>query len=228
MPCFRARVYELLKYPHYAAAITYLGLMFWHCGNQSNSWYYLYATVVVFSLSLLGRLIFKTSAILGYNWSHQNFATVQCLDKSLLKVTVVTPSIKPWSPGQHVFLRFLPIRVFANHPFTITSIFKPSAEYQEMKFLIRPYRGFTAMLHSLAVASPSSELSLLVDVGGPYGGIGLALDKRYNAIILVAGCGGISSMLSWLLYLSRKLGRDDYLTNNAVLLWAFREEEDIE
>ena len=196
--------------------------MFWHCGNEGNSWYYLYATVAIFGFSLLGRVFFKTSSIVGKRWFENNMATIQPLGRSMLKVCVFAPATESWNTGQHVFLRFPSIRIFANHPFTIASIpANLGGDHQEMVFLIRPYRGFTAILHSMAVSSPSAELTLSVDVGGPYGGLGLALERRYQSVILVAGGGGISSVLPWLLQLAEKMRvGEDCLTREVILVWA--------
>jgi predicted ferric reductase len=201
--------------------------MFWHCGNEGNSWYYLYASVAVFVVSLLGRLFLKTSSIFGMRWFQRNTATVQALGPSMVKVSVFTKS--NWKPGEHAFLRFPTIRTFANHPFTIASIPDPkSTEHQEMVFLVRPYQGFSAILHSMAVASPSSELSLSVDVGGPYGGQGRAIERRYDSVVLVAGGGGISSVLPELLHLTRVLGTEKSVTQEVVLIWAVQHEDALE
>jgi NAD(P)H-flavin reductase len=195
--------------------------MYWHCNNEGNSWYYMHASVAVFSASLLGRLFFKTSSIFGYRWIHKNTATIQSLGLSMVKISVFTKA--KWVAGQHAFLRFPSVKVLANHPFTIVSICdSTSSETQEMVFLVRPQKGFSAVLHSMAVASPSSELTLSIDVGGPYGGLNYALERRYDSVILVAGGGGISAVLPELLHLSQLVGTENCITREIILVWAIR------
>ncbi len=82
----------------------------------------------------------------------------------------------------------------------------------------------------MAVASPSSELSLPVDIGGPYGGLNRPLEKRYDTVILVAGGGGISSVLPWLICLAGKMaaGNEVCVTREVVLIWAIKDVDALE
>ncbi|KAF4635307.1 hypothetical protein G7Y89_g2795 [Cudoniella acicularis] len=135
LPIVRTAFYELFKYFHYAAAVTYLGFMFWNTGNEGNSWCYLIPA-------------------LGY---------------------------------------------IKNHPFTISSVPSQttgiSAEHNSLVFLVKPFSGFTAVLHFTSLTLEAPEKSFGVDLGGPYGCIRYKLEHGYDSAILVAGGVGITAVV---------------------------------
>ena len=234
-PWFRQKCYELFVHTHIAAAIAYLGTMFWHCDNTGDSWYYLWATVAIWFIQLGARAWDKTSIFEVRQKVRTGTAHVQVLDDeagqaAMLRITVHTAL--RWTPGQHVLLRFPKLAILDNHPFTIASVTGKSKDVEdtdvqtnELLFLVRPYSGVTKRLlqHATAHASSNSIVepanasssplkvkakeSHHVSIDGPYGGLEQhrAMHRLYDHVILVAGGGGVSAMLPWLTSLSRHI-----------------------
>ena len=253
-PWFRQVCYELFVHSHIAAAIAFLGAMFWHCDNTGDSWYYLWATVAIWIIQLAARAWDKTSMFEVQQKQRTGTAHVQVLDDeagqaAMLRISVHT-SLK-WSLGQHVFLRFPKLAVLDNHPFTIASVMRKLSEKigregqtNELLFLVRPYSGFTKRLlqHAQAHESPDSTVQDMpsttsplkiraveshhVSIDGPYGGLEQhrAMHRLYDHVILVAGGGGVSAMLPWLISLSRQIADLDEpcRVQRVDLIWCIR------
>lgn len=234
-PWFRQVCYEVFVHSHIAAAIAFLGTMFWHCDNTGDSWIYLWATVAIWFVQLAARFLDKTSMLGLRKRSHSGTAMVRVLDDELgqaamLRITVQT-SLK-WTPGQHAFLRFPKLAMLDNHPFTVASLPRESTQKTELAdqknellFLVRPYTGITKRLLEHATKTDISDIldksessskphitikakeSHPVLIDGPYGGLEQhrAMHRLYDHIILVAGGSGISAMLPWVISLSRQI-----------------------
>ena len=238
-PWFRHVCYEFFVHSHIAAAIAFLGAMFWHCENIRDSWYYLWATVTIWIVQLAARAWDKTSMFEFQHKRRSGVARMQLLDNDLGQAAMLRLSVRTsmhWSPGQHAFLRFPKLALLDNHPFTIASVPKKhrekissADEQNELVFLVRPYGGVTKRLlkhvekhspcRSNAKESSISETQLEIKgeenlqvlIDGPYGGLEQhrAMHRLYDHIILVAGGGGISAMLPWLSSLSRRIAALD-------------------
>ncbi|KAI9838042.1 MAG: hypothetical protein M1819_006196 [Sarea resinae] len=226
IPWIRRRFYEIFVHSHIAAAIAYLGLMFWHTSKALDSWDYLWATVAVWLCSLLGRLAVKVKT-----YGLQGAETrIEDLDGEMLKLTIPPDPETTWAPGQHVFLRFPEIAPLDNHPFTIASVCSAGSTKRDaakggavtpLKFLVRPYNGITkSLMHHAHTKGPAATLKAFVD--GPYGGVGERPDLGYEGVILVAGGGGVTAVLPWLTYLSRRLGTGGCVTREVRLIWAVK------
>lgn len=250
-PWFRSLAYELFVHTHILAALAYLGTMFWHAAQQKDSRHYLWATVGIWIVQLAARAWDKT-AIFELRQKHRNGnAHVTVLDDdsgqaAMMRVTVRLPF--QWTPGQHAFLRFPRLGILDNHPFTIASVPKTGTGDNEILFLIRPYRGLTKRLLSRATqrsrldpeANPdpehrgSSDDNIKVKanndydvrIDGPYGGFSehFGLHKLYDQVVLVAGGGGISAMLPWLISLSTRIGnaKEPRRVQRVNLIWCIR------
>lgn len=149
---------------------------------------------------------------------------------------ILVPRTWTWKPGQHVFLRFPNIGILDHHPFTIASV--PSSqdvtygrkhedhrgdtdEINTLSFLIRAHAGFTRRLLRKITSTPDMQVSAIVD--GPYGTAHRHLEKVYDNVILVAGGGGVTAILPWMLYLvSRIQGQDGCITRRVHIVWMVR------
>jgi predicted ferric reductase len=243
-------VYELFVYSHITAAITYIGLMFWHAGNEGDSvgtylllslgvdglisskWAYLWATLAIWLFSNLGRIFYRNSAFsIRRSWLDGFPSTVHDLSGDMVKLQVFVPSTYMWRPSQHCFLRIPTLSIFDSHPFTIASApdtnNSDNAEEKRITvntlvFLVRPHEGFTRKLS--AYARDNTDISLRVFVDGPYGGLSRKIENDYDSVVLVAGGGGITASVSWLLYLAARMRAADVAVKQVMLVWVVRKE----
>ena len=254
-PWFRRVCYELFVHSHIAAAIAFLGTMFWHCADTMDSWIYLWATVAIWVVQLAARAWDKTSMFEVEQKLRSGTAHVQVFDDEFGQATMLRISIQTlltWSPGQHAFLRFPRLALLDNHPFTIASVPRRrsekndlgSCESNKLLFLVRPYSGVTKRLLLHATAQKSAEASVEntsrsmwslkvkaednhhVLIDGPYGGLEQhrAIYRLYDHIVFIAGGGGISAMLPWLVSLSRQIADLDEpcRVQRVDLIWCIR------
>ncbi|KAF1817680.1 hypothetical protein P152DRAFT_454252 [Eremomyces bilateralis CBS 781.70] len=241
LPIVRRLAYELFVHTHVMAAIVFLGLMYWHCGNLGDSWAYLWATTALWLASILARFFWKMSAFkLTGHWLRGCPTTVRVLEpgkNGMARLDVVVPGDWTWKPGQHCFLRFPQLRLFDHHPFTISSLpvhFGSSfggiqvkvEQVNVLTFFIRSQKGFTRRLLSEASKSPDYQVSAIVD--GPYGTRMRTLQHVYEDVVLVAGGAGITAVLPWLLHLAQCIrGNCDIVTKRVALIWMVRNESSV-
>ncbi len=109
----------------------------------------------------------------------------------MIKVRVEAPRRLRWSPGQHVFVRFvdLGLHFFSSHPFTVASI---PADGHSLDLILRVKKGITEKLANVAIGKASRSTRVLID--GPYGGLPFDL-KNFHTVYLFAGGSGWSSKL---------------------------------
>ncbi|KAK8199205.1 ferric reductase NAD binding domain-containing protein [Phyllosticta capitalensis] len=223
----RQRFYESFYVGHILLSITYLGLLFWHSGNERDSWAYLWATLAVWLASWLVRLFWcMRSTNVRSPWFVGAQATVKLLPANLVRIEVERPLYFDLTPAQHCFLRFSHIAVYDNHPFTIASApTHGTAEKTTEKplvFLIKVRDGFTRRLAAECEMSEEHALQTSVSLDGPYGGFPYPrLENRYDALLLVAGGSGISACLPWLSHMAA-MTRQVRL-ERVTLVWVFRE-----
>ena len=106
-------------------------------------------------------------------------ATIDRLPCGLIRVRI--PAIMSWSPGQHIFVRFLALGVhsFTAHPFTICSLYHDPdivGRAPEIVLCIKPKQGFTGRLAKL-VSKSNGVTTTRVLMEGPYGGISSSLSS---------------------------------------------------
>lgn len=238
LPVLKRLNYELFKRLHTLGFITFMVLMFWHAADKLDSWHYLYATVAVWAVSVLGRIVFKNSSVVRDSFLKACPTICRQYTADMLKLEVSVPNYWTSRPGQHVFLRFPRLNMMDHHPFSIaavthtrerrdslTNVEKVTAKVPKvLTFLIRPHRGFTKRLHDrLKSEADSSELTLSTIVDGPYGTHIGTLENHFDTVILVAGGGGITAMLPWLLHLTQCMHSSSACTTKQVrLIWMIR------
>lgn len=103
-------------------------------------------------------------------------------------VRVTVPTKLKWTAGQHVFARFLALgpQALTMHPFTICSLPATEGRENRMVFYIKPTKGITARLGSLA----GSQKTVPVFLDGPYGGIHVGSFGHFDRVLLIAGGSG--------------------------------------
>ncbi|KAF1981631.1 hypothetical protein K402DRAFT_318148, partial [Aulographum hederae CBS 113979] len=237
IPPIRRFAYEFFVYTHIAMAIVFFALCFWHFGNLGDSWYYLWATIGIWLVQLLGRAFWKTSSFkISGDWFDGYPTTPTVLSGRMMRLDVFVPSGWRWHPGQHVFLRFPQLNILENHPFTISSIANGSTRTAEekssrsqasvMSFYVRTQNGFTRKLLAKISSEPDTKLSTIID--GPYGTVVRPIERICEGVVLVAGGGGITAVLPWLLHLSERMSEQECGTKRVRLLWMVRDESSIE
>lgn len=185
LPSIRNRFYEFFKASHMIAAVLFIVFFFLHCDFILSSWNYFLASGVIYFLCL----IFSQTRTYLMHGVHT--ATLDLLPCGLVRAS--SPTFIKWSPGQHVFVRFLKsdLHLLATHPFTISSIYRDpnqTGKPSELVFYIKPRRGKTARLAALAEKSPGVIQKVLIE--GPYGGVGTHRMSQFDTIVVIAGGSG--------------------------------------
>lgn len=177
----RDRYYEFFKATHLFAAAVFFIFFFIHCDFRLTSWDYFIATAVLYSLSWFYSQ-FKTFMEHGVSHARLFMAT-----HDSLMVTIETNT--KWTPGQHVYLRFLTcgLHALTAHPFTISSV-PQRGKRSQMVFYLQPRGGITGRLAKLAEKSPGMSVPVLLD--GPYGGVTSRWFKGFDRTLVVAGGAG--------------------------------------
>ncbi|KAG5929244.1 hypothetical protein E4U53_002483 [Claviceps sorghi] len=225
LPCIRRIAYEAFVIFHIPAGIVYVGLLFWHTKNALLTWNYLYVTIAIWACAYFMR-IFKL------NWTKPwrsafmvgDEAAVTLMSENAIKITI--PTQMRWKPGQYVYLRMPGISLLDNHPFTISSLCSedfPSEygdKYRDCVLVFKPFRGFTRKVLDTAIAKgPFHTYRAFLD--GPYGGMRRDL-AAFDTCILVAGGSGITSLMSQLLNLIKRMRDGKAITRKVVVVWAFK------
>ena len=203
----------------------------------------MWATLGLWACSVLARLLIKnqTSADAVLYGEGVGLPTrLEVLRGGMTSVEVTVPWGIRWRPGQHVFLRFLGVSVLGNHPFTVMSLpvdetsvcFPEEREPVEhtrenkMRFLVRSRAGFTRQLHGQVSESNGGVLRACLD--GPYGGIPGRLENLYDAVVLVAGGGGITAVMPWLQHLVNGAVVGTTRVRKIKFLWIVRQKEHLD
>lgn len=118
-------------------------------------------------------------------------ATLDLLPSGLIRVAV--PTFINWTPGQHVFVRFLTsdLHLLTAHPFTISSVYHDplvTGKLSELVFYIKPRGGVTGRLAAIARKQPGCSKKIYIE--GPYGGISAHHMARFDTILVIAGGSG--------------------------------------
>lgn len=225
LPLIRRKAYELFVLLHVPVGYIYVGLLFWHTKNFLLSWGYLYATIAIIVFSNLLRFF-------NLNWAKPwrmafmvgDEAAINIMTENALKITI--PTQMRWKPGQYVYLRMPGISLHENHPFTISSLCSedfPSEygeEYRDCILVFRPYGGFTKKVLETAIEKgPFHTYRAFLD--GPYGGMRREL-AAFDTCILIAGGSGITSVMSQLLNLIKRMRDGKAITKKIVVVWALK------
>ncbi|CAK7565381.1 MAG: hypothetical protein SEPTF4163_003297 [Sporothrix epigloea] len=225
LPIVRRIAYEAFVLLHIPVGLLYVGLLFWHTKNFLGSWAYLYTTLGIFSVCQIVRLR-------NLNWTRPwrasffagDEAAITLMAENAIKITI--PTQMRWKPGQYVYLRMPGISLFENHPFTVSSLCSedfPSVygeEYRDCVLVFRPHGGFTRRVLMTAMDNgPFHTYRALLD--GPYGGMRREL-SAFDTCILIAGGSGITSLMSQLLNLIKRMRDGKAITKKIVVVWSLK------
>lgn len=110
-----------------------------------------------------------------------------------------------WTPGQHIFIRFLTLGLHSltAHPFSICSLPASPQDNRpsELVFYIRPRGGFTSRLAKIAGKQPNVLLPVLLD--GPYGGVNATTLTKFDKALIIAGGSGAGNTLPLIEHIAR-------------------------
>ncbi|CAK7237228.1 hypothetical protein SCUCBS95973_009889 [Sporothrix curviconia] len=225
LPIVRRIAYEAFVMLHIPVGLVYVGLLFWHTKNFLGSWAYLYTTLGIFFVCQIVRLR-------NLNWTRPwrmsffvgDEAAITLMAENAIKITI--PTQMRWKPGQYVYLRMPGISLFENHPFTVSSLCSedfPSAygeQYRDCVLVFRPYGGFTRRVLETAIEKgPFHTYRAFLD--GPYGGMRREL-SAFDTCILIAGGSGITSLMSQLLNLIKRMRDGKAITKKIVVVWSLK------
>ncbi|CAK7221188.1 hypothetical protein SBRCBS47491_004442 [Sporothrix bragantina] len=225
LPIVRRIAYEAFVMLHIPVGLVYVGMLFWHTKNFLGSWAYLYTTLGIFVVCQVVRLR-------NLNWTRPwrmsffvgDEAAITLMAENAIKITI--PTQMRWKPGQYVYLRMPGISLFENHPFTVSSLCSedfPSAygeQYRDCVLVFRPYGGFTRRVLETAIEKgPFHTYRAFLD--GPYGGMRREL-SAFDTCILIAGGSGITSLMSQLLNLIKRMRDGKAITKKIVVVWSLK------
>ncbi|KIE01430.1 ferric reductase transmembrane component 7, partial [Metarhizium majus ARSEF 297] len=225
LPWIRRVAYEVFVILHVPVGAVYVGLLFWHTKNALLTWDYLYATIVIWVFAYFMR-VFKLNWLKPWRNAFLvgDEASVTLMSENAIKITI--PTQMRWKPGQYVYLRMPGISVLDNHPFTISSLCSedfPSEygeNYRDCVLVFKPFKGFTRKVLDTAIAKgPFHTYRAFLD--GPYGGMRRDL-AAFDTCILIAGGSGITSLMSQLLNLIKRMRDGKAITRKVVVVWAFK------
>ena len=156
--------------------------------NKRRDYFIAAGAIYILSLSI--------SQIRTYLIHGRHKAILDLLPCGLVRIRI--PTLMTWTPGQHVFIRFLTpqlgLHCLTAHPFTICSVShnpEQSGKPCEMVFYIKPRGGFTARLAKIASQHPGASKTVLLE--GPYGGVPKESSPeatRFDTVVVVSGGSG--------------------------------------
>jgi predicted ferric reductase len=244
----RSFCYEAFLNLHIFLAIVAFLFSLLHCYAAGIALPQSYWILTAVCLWFIERIV-RTARILYCNWSGRNvtIAVVEPMQgTTTCRVTMYLPRRVEIKPGSHAFIRFVGVRPWETHPFSIawsqvidqkrlltTNIASPKDEDDggeektrtAVSFVVGSRTGFTRQLFKTARPCMSGRFEVLASFEGPYGGhhdLG-----SYGHIVLFAGGTGITHQLS---YLSRLVRASDDVTAacRVVLVWVMRDSHAIE
>lgn len=225
LPVLRRHLYELFSILHAPVGYLYIGILFWHSKNFLMSWAYLEASIAILVICNIWRLCkLNWTKPWRYAFMVGDEAAIQIMTENTIKITI--PTQMKWQPGQYVYLRMPGISLFENHPFTVSSLCSedfPSEygeQYRDCVLVFRPYGGFTKKVLETAIEKgPFHTYRAFLD--GPYGGMRRDL-AAFDTCILIAGGSGVTSLMSQLLNLIKRMRDGKAITKKIVVVWALK------
>lgn len=149
----------------------------------------------------------------------------------IVRVKLPTRRLLRPRPGMYYYVYlFRGLKLWESHPFTLKSwddipSNDGSKQQQELSFIFRPQRGFTARFRDYLPQqaaeqnSPLSELSVRMAVEGPYG---TPYDiSRCSSVLFIIGGSGITVALSHLQFLS-EVTKESKKTHNPTTPYSIR------
>ncbi|KIY46543.1 hypothetical protein FISHEDRAFT_60309 [Fistulina hepatica ATCC 64428] len=218
LPVFRKAAYEFFWWMHLAAIGSYFAVLWYHVYEELDGPYYMYATFAVFAFGTLLRVGWMMYINLRNGVHH---ARLQILPTGAVEITI--PTRLNWAPGQHVFLRFLAVRPFDSHPFSIANFPAQDPAERTMRFVIRPQQGFTRALMKCASEHGNSERDFVVFLDGPFGESARDL-RSFDEVLLLAGGSGMAYIAPIFLDLARSMKSEETKSRvtKVSLVWTSR------
>lgn len=150
--------YEFFVLQHVMSIIVFLVFFFIHTGNSLNSWLWLWATIGLWGIAVLIRMVrgamasdffVGKRAIVETNLDTIELDTAHSDQDPMIRITIRT-NVK-WSPGQHIMLHFPSLGFMQPHPFTVTTLPDPDRPDFDSTavFLARARSGLTRLLFNL-------------------------------------------------------------------------------
>ncbi|KAJ6627669.1 FAD-binding domain-containing protein [Mycena sp. CBHHK59/15] len=187
---FRNAYYETFKKLHFIASGIFMAALFIHVNFRLTSWDYFWATLAIYALAWLARVL-RTLYTTGLGLP----ASVTSAGDGLIKISIRAPAGRfKWAPGQHIFVRVLGLGVHAlsSHPFTISSVRAAGAAENTVELVLRVHGGITLALASRVEGKAGWATRVVVD--GPYGGLHVPL-QAYERVYFLAGGSGATFTL---------------------------------
>lgn len=139
-----------------------------------------------------------------------------------------------WSAGQHVYVSFWGLNIFARHPvethpFSIVNASRPLDDKedspQELDLIIRFKGGVTKTLAQFVGKNSTgvpASCFVKISMEGPYGYAPSPGAEEYETVVGFAGGSGITHPASIIDYLSQKVERKLAVTSRIKLVWAIQ------
>ncbi|KAK8070901.1 ferric reductase transmembrane component 7 [Apiospora hydei] len=211
LPFIRRVAFEAFVVLHVPVGMVYVGLLFWHTKNFLASWSYLYSTIAIWAFCYALRL-FKLNWTKPWRLAFMvgDEAAITLMTENAIKVTI--PTQMRWSPGQYVYLRMPGISEDFPSEY--------GEQYRDCVLVFKPYGGFTRRVLETAIQKgPFHTYRAYLD--GPYGGMRREL-SAFDTCILIAGGSGITSLMSQLLNLIKRMRDGKAITKKVVVIWALK------
>jgi len=241
----RHAYYETFLNAHIIFAMVTVLVVLVHCQKgQLPQVPYIQTVIVLWSLDRLARV----ARNIWYNCSYKagfTKATVECLPGDACRVTLHLPRHVIIYPGSHAYIRFLNVRPWDSHPFSIAmtkdvsrspelpSVEKPgklildrSKLRTDVSFIIHAQTGWTRQLHTKGLEYSPRRVTAYALFEGPYQG-NHSLDS-YGTVLLFAGSSGISHQLPFLTHLLSGHAAGTVATRRITLVWIVRDVEHLE
>ncbi|KAG0143311.1 hypothetical protein CROQUDRAFT_673009 [Cronartium quercuum f. sp. fusiforme G11] len=200
----RSHFYEFFYIFHIIASLIFLIGMYIHSAKLLVSWDF--------------------PILINHGWILKSLprASIEIKPGDTLAICISVPPTLQWYPGSHVYLRFLSVRPWETHPFTIASVPHHHMEkkahmsknagtpnnglisaekapgtvgrFNEMLFIVKPQSGLTARLLQLAQDVGSGPLRLACVLDGPYSGF-VELVRACDALVMIAGGSGMTALM---------------------------------
>ena len=197
--------YEVFVIQHILSFTAFITLIMLHVPSYAKVYVWISIGFYAFDRTVRTlRLIYRNLSI----FHRKSSSTLSCkahliaLPGPATRITIQSPPLRSWSPGQYFFLSFPSISPLQSHPFTIAS--SSFSRSLELVFVVRAHAGFSSRLYKRAssllptTSQPAQEKLFSVIVDGPYGRPPNFL--QYDTLVLIAGSTGATFTVPILLH----------------------------
>ncbi|GAA6002156.1 uncharacterized protein JCM10292_000783 [Rhodotorula paludigena] len=229
----RRRGYQCFLALHVVGAAIILAGCWYHRPNMEP---WVEATVGIWLFERLWRICSAVVSVVDFRIFVRKpvvKARASIVDGAI-KLTVPCKG-QAWTAGQHFYVSFWgtdflrrPHLYGQTHPFCVANVpIRSAGSEQEMRFVLRVYKGVTAdlerVIRAKIAAKGGEECELKVAVEGPFDKSEGAED--YDSLLLFAGGSGITHPSSILAEVCQKVMERKAATTNVRLIWAIHREE---